>query len=227
MPAIGWLPVSSDVLEAQEALIRKLAAAGATVRVAQPEALGDLRDHHALYLSMLRAATSARLQPEERERQAQFLAAQTGDDEFATARAAGLRASIGDWFAWHARREAYRAAYRAFFKEWDVLIAPITLRTAFPHLPVTWPPSDAERTRTVEIDGRHIDYEHQLVYPGLATLAGQPATAFPVGLSRAGLPVGLQAIGPYLEDRTPIRFAGLATDEMGGLVSPPGYGPHN
>ena len=73
------------------------------------------------------------------------------------------------------------------------------------------------------IDGQQIPYEDQLVYPALATLCGQPATAFPVGLSRSGLPLGLQAIGPYLEDRTSIRFAGLASQLMGGLIRPPGY----
>jgi amidase len=37
------------------------------------------------------------------------------------------------------------------------------------------------------------------------------------------LPIGLQAIGPYLEDRTPIRFAGLVERELGGFVRPPRY----
>jgi amidase len=37
------------------------------------------------------------------------------------------------------------------------------------------------------------------------------------------LPVGLQAIGPYLEDRTPIRFAALLAREIGGFVKPEGY----
>ena len=59
--------------------------------------------------------------------------------------------------------------------------------------------------------------------PGLATLSGQPATAFPIGLTRGGLPIGLQAIGPYLEGHTPIRFADLVGREFGGFQPPPGY----
>jgi len=61
------------------------------------------------------------------------------------------------------------------------------------------------------------------VYPSVATLAGQPATAFPVGRSSEGLPIGLQAIGPYLEDLTPIRFAALFAREIGGFTNPEGY----
>ena len=75
----------------------------------------------------------------------------------------------------------------------------------------------------LDIDGTEHPYQDQLVYPGLATFSGQPATAFPVGLGRDGLPLSLQAIGPYLEDLTPIRFAALASAEMGGVVRPPGY----
>ena len=40
-----------------------------------------------------------------------------------------------------------------------------------------------------------------------------------MGLSREGLPIGLQAIGPYLEDRTPIRFATLLAKEIGAPAS--------
>ncbi len=49
------------------------------------------------------------------------------------------------------------------------------------------------------------------------------AAAFPAGLTRGGLPIGLQAIGPYLEDRTPIRFAALVGAEVGGFTRPRGY----
>jgi amidase len=42
----------------------------------------------------------------------------------------------------------------------------------------------------------------------MATLANLPATAMPIGATRRGLPIGMQVIGPYLEDRTTIAFAG-------------------
>ena len=104
-----------------------------------------------------------------------------------------------------------------------ICAAPITLRTAFPRIDLPWPPDVNGPVTLVDIDGVQHPYEDQLVYPGLATLSGQPATAFPVGLSKEGVPVGLQAIGPYLEDLTPIRFAGLAAQEMGGYSRPPGF----
>ncbi|MEZ4550347.1 MAG: hypothetical protein R2874_07690 [Desulfobacterales bacterium] len=34
---------------------------------------------------------------------------------------------------------------------------------------------------------------------------------------------GVQIVGPYLEDRTPIHFAGLLADITGGFQPPPGY----
>jgi amidase len=61
-----------------------------------------------------------------------------------------------------------------------------------------------------------------IVSPMWAIFAGQPATAFPAGLSSERLPVGLQAIGPYLEDRTTLRFAQLLEREWHRFEPPPG-----
>ncbi|HLZ26229.1 MAG TPA: amidase family protein [Chloroflexota bacterium] len=222
MPRLDWLPVSAEILAALDTLASRLSGAGARVGSAAPESFGDLRAHHEVYLSMLTALTSGPLSREEREQRAERTA-NRADDEWRAARALGISASVGDWGGLHGKREAYRAAYRDFFREWDVLLAPIVLRTAFPHVDDPWPPVDDAPMLVVEVDGQQIPYGNQLVYPALATLSGQPATAFPVGLSRGGLPLGLQAIGPYLEDRTPIRFAALASQLMGGTVRPPGY----
>jgi len=54
-------------------------------------------------------------------------------------------------------------------------------------------------------------------------VTGCPATTAPAGLSRSGLPVGLQIVGPYLEDATPIAFARLLAQEIGGFHPPTGY----
>jgi len=66
-------------------------------------------------------------------------------------------------------------------------------------------------------------YFDLLFWISFATLTGLPATTVPVGLTRAGLPVGLQIIGPYLEDATPIDLAGKLADVLGGFRPPQGY----
>jgi amidase len=63
-----------------------------------------------------------------------------------------------------------------------------------------------------------------LSYISPATLTGCPATTLPAGLGRDGLPIGLQVMGPYLEDTTPIAFARLLSEEIGGFRPPQGYG---
>jgi amidase len=62
-----------------------------------------------------------------------------------------------------------------------------------------------------------------LGYMSIAILTGCPATVAPSGKTANGLPVGVQIIGPYLEDGTPIRLAGLLAKENGGFTPPPGY----
>jgi amidase len=47
----------------------------------------------------------------------------------------------------------------------------------------------------------------------------------PTGRLADGLPVGLQIIGPFMEDLTTIRFAALAEQALGGFVPPPALVP--
>ena len=80
------------------------------------------------------------------------------------------------------------------------------------------------RTRssaTSRSTARKYPYPDQLAWPGIATLPGLPATAIPIGLSPEGLPVGVQIVGPWLEDRTPLKLAELIEREFGGFVPPP------
>jgi amidase len=61
----------------------------------------------------------------------------------------------------------------------------------------------------------------QIVWSTVATPPGLPATVMPISRSREGLPIGVQIVGPFLEDRTTIAFAGLMEREFGGFSPPP------
>ncbi|MGI8554272.1 MAG: amidase [Dehalococcoidia bacterium] len=219
LPAIPWLPVDAEILAAQERLIGQLGRAGAIVREAQPESFGDLRKHQETYQSLLAAITTVTQTAEQRHQAAEGLRKAAAEDAFVAAQVRGLEASAADYILLHEERERVRAAYRSFFRDWDVLLCPITLVPALKHID----PSSSFGQRRIEVNGKEVPYGHQVAYPAVATLAGQPATAFPAGFTRSGLPIGLQAIGPYLEDRTPIRFVTLLEREFGGFRRPVGY----
>lgn len=216
LPPIEWLPVDDEIESALDQLAMQLGRVGVKVSVVQPEALADLREYFSTYASTLSAMWTVGRPREECLQEAENERRHASTfDSFAWAD--GLEASASDFIIWFGRRDRYRAALRDFFREWDVLLSPANLVNAFPHMDRPW------GERWFNMGGEKVRYGWQSVYPSLATLSGHPATAFPVGLTRSGLPIGLQAIGPYLEDRTPIRFTALVAKEFGGFLRPPGY----
>jgi amidase len=221
LPPVSWMPLDAEVAAAMETVSAALGRLGCQVKPAQPAAFGDFRQHYELYLSLLAAVTLARVPPDARRARLENM--RTRDDEWSRASQRGAESYAPDYLVWVGQREQFRAAWRAFFTEWDVLLAPAFFRPAYPHWDKPWPGTPTSIRRTVDVNGQPTLEELGLFYPSVATVAGQPATAFPVGLSRSGLPIGLQAIGPYLEDRTPLRFAALLARELGGFTRPPGY----
>jgi amidase len=221
LEGLEWAPVSIDVRRSTEDVRRSLERAGATVETSDSEGLfASTREHHELYLRFLTAIMGWDFSPDERDRMMRLVGERRA--ELLPATRDAFQASPSEFMAWHVRREEQRERFRAFFNRFDILIAPITLGTAFEHQPFGEALFDLY-TRDLEVDGEIVPYDLQLVYPALPTLSGHPAVAFPTGLSDDGLPIGLQAIGPYLEDRTPIRFAELLAQEVGGALRPPGY----
>ena len=63
------------------------------------------------------------------------------------------------------------------------------------------------------------------MWAGPATSAGLPAAVVPIDRGDSALPIGVQIVGPYLEDRTVLAFAAMLEREFGGFVPPPGYAP--
>lgn len=112
----------------------------------------------------------------------------------------------------------FRRQWARLFEGFDVILAPVHGSPAFAH-----DASPDMGARTLTINGEATPYFSQLAWPGIAVHGHLPATAAPLGQTAAGLPIGVQIIGPYLEDRTPIAFAGLLEREFGGFRRPPGY----
>jgi amidase len=126
----------------------------------------------------------------------------------------GSTTSHTEWLAADRARTVIAHEWRMLFREWDVVLCPAAPTVAFPH-------DHAEMSRRkLLIDDKPIAYTELPLWGALATLCGLPATCMPIGLSN-GLPIGLQIIGPHLEDRTTIGFADLAERELGGFVPPP------
>ena len=117
-------------------------------------------------------------------------------------RADGTQLSAGDWLNLEHARVALARAWARLFEQVDVVITPPFGTAAFPHLD---PGPTAERRLT--IDGVSSPYGDQFAWPGVATLPGLPATQVPIARDVDNLPIGVQVIGPYLEDRTPIAVA--------------------
>jgi amidase len=214
LPPPAWAPIDGEVVAALERVGALLGSLCARVAVAQPDGFDDLGEFFATYYRLLAIRTGRAQSRQERLAEAARARARGGMD---VAWAEGLEADASDFVRDLHAREGYRSAYRAFFRDWDVLLAPITLTTAFPH--------DARpfNDRRLTVNGQPTRYNLQVVYPAVATLCGQPATVVPIGLGADHLPIGLQVIGPYLEDRTTIRLAGLLGHELGPLPRPPGY----
>ena len=111
-----------------------------------------------------------------------------------------------------------RAQWRALFDSFDAVICPVMPTPAYPH-----DHSPEQEKRRIDIDGKEFVYSDQMAWPGIASLPGLPATAIPTGFSQEGLPVGVQIVGPWLEDRTPLKLAELIEREFGGFVPPPAF----
>ena len=126
--------------------------------------------------------------------------------------------SAHEWMELLDAQARLRLQWARLFEDFDVVLTPVHGSAAFPH------DDEPDVTkRVLTLNGAEVSYFAPAGWAGLATSANLPSTVIPVGLTRAGLPYGLQVIGPYLEDRTTLGFAELAEREFGGFRAPPGY----
>ena len=130
--------------------------------------------------------------------------------------ARGVSMRHRDFLRGHEQRERMRRAWFTFFQDWDVLLCPVAAGTAMPH------DQAGERwQRTIEVNGRRVPVVDQMFWAGVSGFFGLPSTVAPLGMSAAGLPFGVQIVGPQYGDRTTILVAKLLETCWQGFVSPP------
>ncbi|MFF4219171.1 amidase [Streptomyces nondiastaticus] len=209
------IPTASAVRAGVNRVADALADGGARVE-RHSALLPDLTEAAMLYRTFLFSGSVARFPVEAYEQLQAHAAALSADDQsLDAAMLRGMVLSHRDWIEANGRRELHRHGWRQFFAEYDAVVCPVTPTPAFPH-----DHNPDPRERRIDIDGVAYPYFDQLVWAGLATMPGLPATAIPTGRSPEGLPVGVQLIGPMFEDRTPLRLAELLEQKIGGFQAP-------
>ena len=115
---------------------------------------------------------------------------------------AGDGFSALDYMAMRARKLAYMEAWHRFMDRYDLLVTPAVSVAAFPAdrlNPEHWPQHEWDWVQWAEFS-----------YP--FNFSGQPAAAIPCGFTQAGLPVGLQVVGPRFNDLRVLQAAAAFED---------------
>src|SRR5262245_31541669 len=105
-----------------------------------------------------------------------------------------VRFGIERWWDWAVADEArqrVRAAFAAFFRDYDALLLPTTVVPAIAH-----DHADPLASRQITVNGKAASYTNLFGWIALATMAWLPTTVAPVGRPADGLPVGVQPLGP-------------------------------
>jgi amidase len=208
-------PTAASISAALDGLADRLSKTGCTILRTSPN-LPDLALTSRVYRELLSAFFSADLPPEARERiEAAAKALSPEEQSLDSYGLRGTAISHPEWIQQSRIRSGLRGHWQALFQEVDVVLCPPMPTTSFPH------DHSPQLARKLDVDGAKIPYLDQMAWAGLATLNGLPATTMPIGHNDTGLPIGVQIIGGFLDDRTTIAFAGLVERECGGFTPPP------
>lgn len=184
LPRFGQAPVEAEVASLTERAVRRMAEDGAIVEDVEQSIFDDVFD---AYVVIATSAHAGRL--------GHFVA------KFGPRMTESLRASIAQGATYSAsdllravdrRTVLYRHVQR-LFDRFDVLVTPT----------MTAPPKRVDAGGAINTP-MYAEWARTL-YP--FNLTGNPAASVPCGFTQGGLPVGLQVIAPWYEERRIINIA--------------------
>ena len=195
-PDLGITPVDPEVAAITRKAAERFAELGCIVEQAHP----DLREAHECF-HVLRAFDFAISKAELlRTKRDQLKPEVIWNIE------EGLKLTVEQLARAEAQRVAMTARTLAFFKTYDLLLAPATIVAPFP----------VENRYVAECDGRKFDnYVQWLGIVYAITLACCPALSLPCGFTASGLPVGLQMVAPPRGEARLLAGARVLEDILG------------
>ncbi|HUF93658.1 MAG TPA: amidase, partial [Candidatus Limnocylindria bacterium] len=179
----------------------------------------DTAEAWRVYVRLLRSATSDRQSDADFDRNLALARSFAPDDESYYARATrAVVLSHRDWLAANEARHRMRLAWAEFFTTYDLLLCPVAGTAAFPH------DQQGERhERMLTVNGTRVPVTDHMFWAGYGGAVYLPSTAAPCGFTPAGLPVGVQIIGPQYGDLTCLAFARLLERDFQAFVPPPAF----
>jgi amidase len=211
-------PVDREVSRAASNVAACLQANGAIVTL-DPRLPVESHEAYALYIALLRGATTGRRTQGEIETLARRAAGLDPTDAgYEALMLRGLTQTHHQWLASNHQRARLRELWESFFHHYDALICPVSATPAFHHMEST--PKEAQ---FLNVNGKPRPNSDTYFWLGLASVAYLPATTFPAGQSTGGLPIGLQIIGPEYGDLGCIDLAKHLETALGGFHPPPDY----
>src|SRR5260370_4951359 len=87
------------------------------------------------------------------------------------------------WLQLNEKRHRMRLAWDAFFKDYDLMICPISVTAAFPH-----DQKGLRHLRTIAVNNRKVPVVDQIFWAGYSGAALLPSTAVPIGQTTDALP---------------------------------------
>ncbi|RWG77793.1 amidase family protein [Mesorhizobium sp.] len=186
-PEFPGVPTAFDIAEAIAGFAGAIEVGGAHVREALPQ--HDFVAERALFSDLITWYSQAFVAPRE------------------------ASPSLSAYLEALNRRDGFIHAWERFFDDWDVLVCPAMMCTAFRH---------RETGTPIPVDGVETPYWSALSHACRFNLTGHPAAVIPIGLDREGLPVGAQLVGRRHSDMKLLAAAKALARLTDGFVRPPG-----
>ncbi len=121
-------------------------------------------------------------------------------------------AKLGDHMEALRERDRTIAVWERFLDQWDVLLCPAAMTTAFPHCP---------KDTKLDVDGEKVQYSLIGAHTTLFNYTGQPAAVIPYTHDADGLPIGVQLVAKRWSEARLLGIARAIAQVTGGFQRPP------